>query len=40
MINQLISSIIECEKALENIRIELNQQSLFSLKPIMERFDQ
>ncbi|CAK93303.1 unnamed protein product (macronuclear) [Paramecium tetraurelia] len=40
MIKQLISSIIECEKALENIRIELNQQSLFSLKPIMERFDQ
>lgn len=24
MIKQLISSIIECEKALENIRIELN----------------
>ncbi|CAD8155131.1 unnamed protein product [Paramecium pentaurelia] len=40
MIKQLISSIIECEKALENIRIELNQQSLFSLKPIMDRFDQ
>ncbi|CAD8068270.1 unnamed protein product [Paramecium sonneborni] len=40
MIKQLISSIIECEKALENIRIEINQHSLFSLKPIMERLDQ
>ncbi|CAD8164996.1 unnamed protein product [Paramecium octaurelia] len=39
MIKQLISSIIECEKSLENIRIELNQQSLFSLKPIMDRLD-